>query len=787
MPNVQAASIPNCCKIFILTLCANPVYTNYQDFIIQILGIMSATMTTYVWKTQDGLTLEQVQVGPADLIATASAASTAWGWVGGLDGIKTVLNSFPRLRDRATTSILRRLQVDLNLVLQDSVCHLITESGVISLHNEDKANAFGGHPVTQLIGLTICALAHNLGSERAVKIFMDHLAESLLAEFQDGIAESLRTQLTDNSQAIVNEGSTRSLRTRFDTAIKSLRLPLNPDVLPGANTGSFDNGDVAYVIGLLRWLTSRTGNTESYFTRSAVTSHVAACLKEVGFMIGSISVWDGEGEPHNNRRGIVLVTGGEHESDQHMLQEDPLDLLAHQPVTHYYHHDTSGSMIFNLFGTQARFPAHAYDSYFLKVHKAITANLSFTWEYAYGKGRNSIEARPQWRPTPDTATATALSLASIFFPLSAENFAQCYEDIAQPHVLEIVRKHDDQDSHNVAHPPQEVVEFLTITLSILLSVAEVLGGPGYKVLHHAINIEGHYSTIEDLSRFLNKGLRSGIAHWQAVIFIAVFHARADPMVLKQQYDAERDMVGYRDSDFAVLPALLFNLGPERAAFGLKCVDVFFCVPVQDDHTVRCGESDPWLPEGNNVDFEESDTTFHVELDGSDVGPPVPSRADADIFLTWERLPTSKQAILCLAARYRGYLIGTVSVPSILKTLARSFAVGQCLSTRHAVSASARTLLASHWVRNRLWKPIDQWRYSNYIAVEGHRRWAVFLAGQISEHKGGGCVVLEDGCFDCTIEYMRKQNTYQQWKSDAGAIVVGFGSNRSSDGPLQLTH
>lgn len=95
MPNVQAASIPNCCKISILTLCANQVYINYQDFIIQILGIMSATMTTYVWKTQDGLTLEQVQVGPADLIATASAASTAWGWVGGLDGIKTVLNSFP--------------------------------------------------------------------------------------------------------------------------------------------------------------------------------------------------------------------------------------------------------------------------------------------------------------------------------------------------------------------------------------------------------------------------------------------------------------------------------------------------------------------------------------------------------------------------------------------------------------------------------------------------------------------------------------------------------------------
>lgn len=746
---------------------------------------MNASMTTYVWKTQGNLTLEQVQVGPADLIATASAASTAWGWVGGLDGIKTVLSSFPRLRDKATKSILRDLQVDFKLVLQDSVCHLLTSNGVISLHNKDKAEAFGGHPVTQLIGLTICALAHILGPERAVKIFMDHLAEYLLVEFQDGVAEALHTQLMDNVQIIVNEGSTRDLTKMFDLAISSLRLPLNPDVLPGAHTGTFDSGDVAYVVGLLRWM--RTGDTGPYFTRSAVTSHVATCLKEVGFMIGSISVWDGEGQPHNNRRGVVLVTGGEHESDQQMLQEDPLDLLAHQPATHYYHQNTSGSMIFNLFGTQAKLPAHAYDSYFWKVHKIVTGNLSFTWEYAYGRDRNSMEARPQWRPTPNPSTANALSLASIFFPLSAENFAPCYEDIARIDLLEIVREHDDQDSHNVARPPQEVVEFLTITLSILLSVAEVLGGPDYKTLRHAITLDGHYNTIEDLSRFLNKGLRSGIAHWQAVMFTAVFHARADPMVLKQQYNAKRDMVGYRDSDFAVLPALLFNLGPERSAFGLQCVDVFFSVPVQVDHTIRCGESDPWLPEGNNFGFEESDMSLNVELDGSKVGKPLPSRADVDVFLTWERLPTSQSAILCLAARYRGYLIGTVSVQSILRTLARSFAVGQCPPARHPVPVEARTLLASHWVKNRLWKPIDQWRYSNYIAVEGHRRWAMFLAGQISEHKGGGCIILDQGCFDCTIEYMRNQNTYQQWKSDAGAVVVGFGSNEPRNEPRELTY
>ncbi|KAH8769190.1 hypothetical protein F5883DRAFT_668924 [Diaporthe sp. PMI_573] len=497
-------------------------------------------MTTYVWKTNDGLTLEQVQVGPADLVATASAAATAWGWLGGLDGIRSVLNSLPRLRNKSTTSILRDLRVDFKLVLQDSVCRLITSDGTIILRSDDKADAFGGHPVTQLIGLTVCALAHNLGGERAVKLFMDYLADYLLVDSQDGIAEALNTQLMDHVQVILNEGSTRGLTKTFDAAIQSSKLPLNPNVLPGANTGSFDSGDIAYVVGLLRWLRNR--DKEPYFTRSAVTSHVASCLKQVGFMIGAISVWNGEGPPHDNPRGVVLVTGGEHESDRQMLQGDPLDLLAQQPVTHYYHQNTSGSMIFNLLGTQSSLSSHAYDSYFVEVHKNITANLSFTWDFAYGKTRNSMEARPQWRSTSKRPTANALKLASIFFPLSAENFAPCYESIAVTEVLETVRKHDDHDSHNVARPPREVVEFLAITLSILLSVAEVLGGPNYQTLRHAINIKGCYNTIEELCQFLNKGLRSGIAHWQAVMFVAVFHARADHMVLKQEYDEHRDTI-----------------------------------------------------------------------------------------------------------------------------------------------------------------------------------------------------------------------------------------------------
>jgi hypothetical protein len=110
-------------------------------------------MTTYVWQTPRNEDLIQVQVGAADIVATLAAASTAWGWIGGLDGIKAVFSNFPRIRGMTN---LRDLGVELKM--QDSICHVITSDGVIFLQDTDKESAFGGHPITQVIGLTICAL-----------------------------------------------------------------------------------------------------------------------------------------------------------------------------------------------------------------------------------------------------------------------------------------------------------------------------------------------------------------------------------------------------------------------------------------------------------------------------------------------------------------------------------------------------------------------------------------------------------------------------------------------------
>ena len=43
------------------------------------------------------------------------------------------------------------------------------------LQDENEKNTFGGHPITQLIASTVCALAYKLGEERAITLFVDAL------------------------------------------------------------------------------------------------------------------------------------------------------------------------------------------------------------------------------------------------------------------------------------------------------------------------------------------------------------------------------------------------------------------------------------------------------------------------------------------------------------------------------------------------------------------------------------------------------------------------------------
>ncbi|KAI1391982.1 uncharacterized protein F4822DRAFT_111469 [Hypoxylon trugodes] len=737
-------------------------------------------MTTYVWKAPGDGSLQQVQIGAADVIATLSAAATAWGWIGGLDGIKGVLQNFPRLRDATD---LKKLGV--NLQLKDATCNIITMSGVFTMQNSDGKDAFGGHPITQLIGLTICALAYKLGTDKATQLFMDHFADYLLQGEKHGMVEALHLQLIDNATLIINEGATRGLHNSFEQAIQNSHLARNPDA-PIAP--SLFEADIGYVVGLLRWI--RSGNTQPYLTRSAVVCHVAICLKEVGYMIGVIRAWDGEGEIPTHRRGIILVTGGSHDTDPEMLTGDTLNLGAKRAVIHYYRQETVGSLLFNIFGHLSTLQADAYDNYFRETNKCIKNALRLTWaNVTMGRPKAGEVRRPnhiaavlsrkeasQLRPSK-----IAVSLAHIYFADLAEIIAPCYEVIAQDEVLAAMRAHF---KNNTTTLTPEAIEFRIISLSIFISIAEILAGPDYDKLQHAIKIDVPPDQfLESVSRMQSHLKNGAMDYWEVVMFVAVFHAHADPSVLMEPPDD--GIVGYRDGAFAVLPALIFHLKPDQQALGLRCVDEFYSLPVQSDNKIRSSRSDPWLP----TEREEDPHEYMVDY-------PKLAPADVDIYLSVERLPTQQSPVICLAARHGGYLVGTVGIKPVIDTINRSPIAFMDSCKGHSTRTMARILQSSDWLKHRLYNSIDQDRYNNYITVANHPLWALFLAGQDATNSGGVYIVF--GCFDCTAEYRHRVGEYLARRrlpshtrqssdpriKDAGAIFVGFGG-LGTDSYLQL--
>ena len=47
---------------------------------------------TLVFRSESGY-LQQTQIRPTDIVSTFSAAGSVWGWIGGLDGARHILNS----------------------------------------------------------------------------------------------------------------------------------------------------------------------------------------------------------------------------------------------------------------------------------------------------------------------------------------------------------------------------------------------------------------------------------------------------------------------------------------------------------------------------------------------------------------------------------------------------------------------------------------------------------------------------------------------------------------------
>lgn len=160
---------------------------------------------TLVWRTRSG-SLIQTEVGTIDLVNTLSAARSVYGWLGGTEGLRYVL-------DRIKNSLgkrLRDLKLDKQLRLQPFRGLVLTSQGPLMAHMDDAESSFGGDIRTQVIGTTLCALAHEFDIITAANLFRQSLMPYLFGE-NTALLDALQIQLLEDStcQKIINEGASR--------------------------------------------------------------------------------------------------------------------------------------------------------------------------------------------------------------------------------------------------------------------------------------------------------------------------------------------------------------------------------------------------------------------------------------------------------------------------------------------------------------------------------------------------------------------------------------------------
>src|SRR5271168_2292596 len=103
---------------------------------------------TLVFHTGTG-PLQQVQVGPADVAATISIAHSVWGWVGGLDTVRSILDSIQgAFSDKTAQKLAAQIPIG------PAVYHIFTRSGPVPLSDDNLGRPFGGDFRTRLIGLS---------------------------------------------------------------------------------------------------------------------------------------------------------------------------------------------------------------------------------------------------------------------------------------------------------------------------------------------------------------------------------------------------------------------------------------------------------------------------------------------------------------------------------------------------------------------------------------------------------------------------------------------------------
>lgn len=748
---------------------------------------------TLVYGTPDHGHLQQVQIGPIDIVSTLAAANTAWGWVGGLTGIARILRfSREYLGARAESKVFGPLKLDAETF------KVLTYNGIVTFQDQVTHEAFGGDPSAQMLGVTICALKYQMTKSACIEQFMTYLAPGLLrgeVGRLEGLQEALHRELVDNIDSILNEGAARGLTNRFAEAIRQLGFSGVEGNFPRYEAWGEDRArwpSEWYLIGgFLKWLGG--GAEGQYPTRSALVAKVAACLKEVGFRIGFIRTWDGVSPRRTTSgSGLWLVVGGTSKTDP-LVDENTEQIKDFIFATHY-RYATTGAMMLNSLQAPCTIPAESAQQYFVEVDSSIRQDLDFHWEMLRANSRFlPLEpyAFPKWRRLDRPCSRIGVRLAALCFPQSAEVLAHFYRSISDERTLSIIQSSINRDPREESLP-EELLRYRIITMSICLGIIGRSAGTDYHGLQHCTYLHLRSSrTISILSENVDKLASTCLSFGDVALLIGSIHCGTPIGTIQGELrrDEEHDhkynpasIVGYRNGIYAVFPKLLFALsaGPSLKSLGLQCTDKYVAnIPTYKDGIVRSYGHGITAREGKSQYlFHElgasalsPDEETQVSQTGQNVflGTPRPCLPDRPLYLNIERPVDFSEPMLGLCGRINGEAVGNIGVLQILRNLIASFQGPAKDSARtepcprHRILGAMFNVPASVWALSKMGKPTADPDMYTYVPVLGDSAWALFIAGETICRFSVGCAwcAAETGS-DPELDDLQQK-----------AVVIGF--------------
>ncbi|RFU34496.1 hypothetical protein B7463_g1877, partial [Scytalidium lignicola] len=729
---------------------------------------------TLVFKTPLG-SLTQVQIGPADLLTTFSAAYSAAGWLGSLDGVRFLVSEAKRLilpGNKPHYTGFKDL-IENQPRFQDSSFYILTsDHGPLlgSISNAD--DAFGGDTVTQVIGMTICALAHELGGSCAVDLFLKFLAPSVfeIAETIDALRDILHEE--EVLQKLLNEGVTRGLPEQFLKSVASAGLP-------AVNRESYyktphpdDNNEPNMVGGLLKWITER--KRDSYWTRSGLVARIALYLKDVGYNIRSIQPWGGF--PPTPRasasRAVILVLGGSEQTDH--LMTDLTDTTGLDLQLHYTF-QTVGSMLHQSLAPEVIIRPEILQTEFEFIFDSIASRLHASYSAPLPpRIPETMEVTFVWSSAKKPSSSIEAKLASLYFPLIAEHIAPCYSKIANEKILNQALKSIGKRG-DVSVFTEEEAQFRTTTTAIIICLVSRLCVTDFKSVRHS-------TCLELLSRFgqdqicgiINHGFSSSLSLNEAVGLIAIIHTGIMNLskVLKRIDSADR-VIGWRNGIYCVLPSLLLNMKPSASSVAMECKDVFFAnIRTHNDGSIRDSYSPARSPElhylqHNPYDTSQQSIVTTLQSVNPWIGPVQVRPPNQPLYINIERPIQFRESDICLAGRLDGNRIGVVSIIDVLVSIARSVEIPpKCIHKNTANTQTVLNISTSEWLANPNERPAGTAEIPAYLAVHDNPAWALFAAGECANFHNA--IVFE--CVSCTIEAVARR--VDPSREDA-VVLIGY--------------